>query len=87
MYLDPLGFGIYKLHLYYNYEKFETDKYGDEAIKKTARVSEVLLDAKVPKRLNFNYQSYLLEDQSELFQFHKVDKKFYHGPAKTTDFQ
>ena len=58
----------YLVSLYYNEEKFDSEFYGDKSIVKASKIKEFEIDIE-PNQLNFDLQSYLLNDSSDLVQF------------------
>lgn len=54
-YLDVDKWDYYQTFLYYNYEYFDSDKFGEESIQGFSKISEFYFDPKKPKWFDFDY--------------------------------
>ena len=54
-YVNRDWWGYFTTYLYYNYEYFDSELYGDQSIQRFSRVSEFYFDPSKPKWFDFDY--------------------------------
>ena len=72
-YLDPNGYDFYQAFLYYNYETFDAEQFEEEAIQRKSYVSELYLNPRKPKWIDFDFQGYELDDNTGLWQLGSIE--------------